>query len=127
MMSVIWKRRLLPMSQNFCWSWGPVLRISDDRYPCCYVVVELKAVDFEPEHAGKMNFYLKAVDSQLCTGHDRPTIGILICKKKDKVVVEYALSEIHRPIGVSEYHLTQTLPKKFKDDLPTTMQLEKAL
>lgn len=65
----------------------------------CYVVVELKTVDFEPEHAGKLNFYLKAVDSQLRGEQDNPTVGILICKNKDKVVVEYALSDIHKPIG----------------------------
>ncbi|HAT72403.1 MAG TPA: DUF1016 domain-containing protein [Elusimicrobia bacterium] len=92
----------------------------------CYVVVELKTADFEPEHAGKMNFYLKAVDARFRTPHDNPTVGILICKSKDKVVVEYALSDIRKPIGVSEYQLTQALPKKFKSSLPeiTTIQAE---
>ena len=85
----------------------------------CYIVVELKTENFEPEHAGKLNFYIKTVDSQLRAEHDHPTIGILICKKKDKVVAEYALSDIHKPIGVSEYKLTHSLPKKLKSSLPT--------
>ncbi|OQW98196.1 MAG: hypothetical protein BWK74_05135 [Desulfobacteraceae bacterium A6] len=93
----------------------------------CYVVIELKTSDFEPEHAGKLNFYLKAVDSLLRAEQDKPTIGILICKKKDKVVVEYALSDIHKPIGVSEYQLTQSLPKKLKSSLPSIEQIEKEL
>jgi predicted nuclease of restriction endonuclease-like (RecB) superfamily len=93
----------------------------------CYVVIELKTVDFEPEHAGKLNFYLKAVDSQLRTKQDKPTVGILICKKKDKMVAEYALSDIHKPIGVSEYQLTQSLPKKLKSSLPSIKEIEKKL
>lgn len=93
----------------------------------CYVVIELKTVDFEPEHAGKMNFYLKAVDSQLRSEQDAPTIGILICKKKDKLIAEYALSDIKKPIGVSEYRLTQSLPKKFKSSLPSIKDIEAEL
>ena len=93
----------------------------------CYIVIELKVVDFEPEHAGKLNFYLKAVDSKLRAEADNHTIGILICKNKDKVVVEYALSEIHRPIGVSEYKLTHTLPNKLKSSLPAIKQIETEL
>ncbi len=90
----------------------------------CYVVVELKVVDFEPEHTGKLNFYLKAIDSQLRTDCDQPTIGILICKKKDKIVAEYALSDINKPIGVSEYRLTESIPDTFKGSLPTIEQIE---
>jgi predicted nuclease of restriction endonuclease-like (RecB) superfamily len=93
----------------------------------CYVVIELKTIEFEPEHAGKLNFYLKAVDKQLRTEQDLPTVGILICKNKDKVVVEYALSDIHKPIGVSEYQLTQSLPKKLKPNLPSIEQIEREL
>jgi len=93
----------------------------------CYVVVELKAVDFEPEHAGKLNFYLKAIDSQLRTDRDQPTIGILICKKKAKIVAEYALSDINKPIGVSEYRLTESIPDTFKGSLPTIEQIEAEL
>ena len=90
-------------------------------------MVELKTIDFEPEHAGKMNFYLKAIDSQLRSDSDQMTIGILICKKKDKLVAEYALSDIKKPIGISEYKLTHSLPKKFKSNLPTIKEIEAEL
>lgn len=93
----------------------------------CYVVVELKTTDFEPEHAGKLNFYIKAVDSQYRQEDDQPTIGILLCKSKDKLVAEYALSDIHKPIGVSEYQLTHTLPDDLKPSLPSIEELEKKL
>lgn len=84
-------------------------------------------VEFEPEHAGKLNFYIKAVDEQLRGKGDQPTIGILLCKGKDKVVVEYALSDIHKPMGVSEYELTQALPDELKSSLPTIEQIEAQL
>jgi hypothetical protein len=87
----------------------------------------LKTVDFEPEHAGKLNFYIKAVDQQLRNEGDNPTIGILLCKSKDKVVVEYALSDIHKPMGVSEYELTKALPKEFKSSLPSIEEIEAEL
>ncbi|TIH20056.1 DUF1016 domain-containing protein [Marinifilum sp. JC120] len=90
----------------------------------CYVVIELKTGDFEPEYAGKLNFYIKAVDEQIRTERDEPTIGILLCKSKDKVVVEYALSDIYKPIGVSEYELGLSLPEDFKSSLPSIEQLE---
>ena len=90
----------------------------------CFVVIELKAVDFEPEFAGKLNFYLKVVDKQIKTERDEPTIGILICKSKDKTVVEYALSDIYKPMAVSEYHLTNKLPKKLKVNLPTIADIK---
>jgi predicted nuclease of restriction endonuclease-like (RecB) superfamily len=93
----------------------------------CYVVVELKTVDFEPEHAGKLNFYIKAVDEQLRQEGDQPTIGILLCKSKDKLVAEYALSDIHKPIGVSEYQLTQSLPENLQTSLPTVEEIEEEL
>ncbi len=90
----------------------------------CYVVIELKVVEFEPEHAGKLNFYIKAIDEQLRGEGDKATIGILLCKGKDKVVVEYALSQINSPIGVSDYQLTQALPDELKSSLPTIEQIE---
>ncbi len=93
----------------------------------CHVVVELKTSDFEPEHAGKLNFYLKAVDAQLRGPEDKPTVGLLICKSKDKLVVEYALSDIRKPIGVSEYRLTRTLPKKIQSSLPAISEIEREL
>lgn len=91
----------------------------------CYVVVELKTVDFEPEHAGKLNFYIKSVDSKFRQEGDHPTIGILLCKNKDKLVAEYALSDIHKPIGVSEYQLTQSLPDDLKPSLPSVEEIER--
>jgi predicted nuclease of restriction endonuclease-like (RecB) superfamily len=93
----------------------------------CYVVVELKTGDFEPEHAGKLNFYLKAVDEQLRQSDDQASIGILLCKHRDKLVAEYALSDINKPIGVSEYQLTQALPEMLKSSLPSIEQIEAEL
>ena len=93
----------------------------------CYVVIELKTADFEPEHAGKLNFYIKAIDEQLRKEGDQPTIGILLCKNRDKVVAEYALSDIHKPIGVSEYQLTQLLPENLKSSLPSIEEIEAEL
>lgn len=93
----------------------------------CYVVVELKNVDFEPEHIGKLNFYIKAVDAQLRSKHDKPTIGLLLCKSHDKFVVEYSLSDVHKPIGVSEYQITQSLPEEFKSSLPSVEEIEAEL
>ncbi|MBE9202863.1 DUF1016 family protein [Synechocystis salina LEGE 06099] len=93
----------------------------------CYVVIELKTVEFEPEHAGKLNFYLKAVDEQLRGQGDQPTIGILICKEKDRLVAEYALSDIHKPIGISEYQLTQSLPVEMRSSLPSIEEIEAEL
>ncbi len=93
----------------------------------CYVVIELKTVDFEPEHTGKLNFYIKAVDEKLRKEGDAPTIGILLCKSKDKMVAEYALSDIHKPMGVSEYQLTQSLPENLKGSLPSIEEIETEL
>jgi predicted nuclease of restriction endonuclease-like (RecB) superfamily len=93
----------------------------------CYVAIELKTSDFMPEHAGKLNFYLTAVDRQLRTEGDRQSVGILLCKKKNKVVAEYALSDINKPIGISQYKLTNSLPKKFKLSLPTIKEIEDEL
>ncbi|CAA6820289.1 MAG: FIG074102: hypothetical protein [uncultured Sulfurovum sp.] len=93
----------------------------------CYVVIELKTVDFEPEFAGKLNFYLKAVDMEIKSDKDEPTIGILLCKGKDKTLVEYALSDIHKPMGVSEYELTHVLPKELESSLPSIEAIEEEL
>lgn len=93
----------------------------------CYVVIELKTSDFEPEHAGKLNFYIKAIDSQFRKEGDQPTIGILLCKNKDRLVAEYALSDIHKPMGVSEYQLTQALPDDLKPSLPSIEDIEREL
>lgn len=90
-------------------------------------LLELKNVDFEPENIGKLNFYIKAVDEQLRQEGDAPTIGLLLCKNRDKIVVEYALSNVHKPIGISEYQITKSLPEKFKSSLPTVEELEAEL
>jgi len=92
----------------------------------CYVVIELKMTDFKPEYAGKLNFYLTAVDKQLKGEHDNPTIGLILCKSKNKLVVEYALQDLAKPIGVSSFtaKLMESLPEKLKGQLPTVEQLE---
>lgn len=90
----------------------------------CYIVIELKTIEFEPEHAGKMNFYIKAVDEQYRQPEDNPTIGLLICKSKDKLIAEYALSDINKPIGISEYVLTQSIPDDLKSSLPSIEEIE---
>jgi len=81
--------------------------------------VELKADKFKPEFAGKLNFYLSAVDSQIKKVEDNPTIGILLCKKKDKIEAEYALRNINKPMGISEYRLTDAIPENLKTNLPS--------
>ena len=93
----------------------------------CYVVVELKAGEFQPEHAGKLNFYLSAVDSQLKHPSDQPSLGLLLCKSRDKVVAEYALRDMNKPIGVAEYQLVQALPKDLQTDLPRIEDIEREL
>lgn len=93
----------------------------------CYIVVELKAGKFKPEYAGKLNFYLSAVDAQLKRADDNPSIGILLCKKKDKIEVEYSLKDINKPIGVSDYLLSRAVPEKLMTKLPTVSELEDEL
>lgn len=93
----------------------------------CYVVIELKATDFKPEYAGKMNFYLSAVDDLLRHPGDEPSIGLILCKNKKRLIVEYALRDSNKPIGVSEYLLTEILPCELEGSLPTIEQLEAEL
>ena len=93
----------------------------------CYVVVELKATSFKPEHAGKLSFYTSAIDGELKSSDDNPTIGILICKSKNNTVVEYALRDINKPLGISEYQLTEILPKEYKSSLPSIKEIEAKL
>ena len=90
----------------------------------CYVVIELKTGKFVPEYAGKLNFYLSAVDDILKTEQDNPTIGLLLCREKNKLIAEYALKDMTKPIGVSEYKLFEELPEEFEDTLPTIEDLE---
>lgn len=90
----------------------------------CYVVVELKTGDFKPEYAGKLSFYLTAVDKQLKADQDNATIGLLLCKNRNKIIAEYALSDNSKPIGISEYQLNQALPDNFKSNLPSIKEIE---
>lgn len=90
----------------------------------CYVVVELKAAAFKPEHVGQLNFYLAAVDAQLKSADDKPTIGLLLCKKQNRLVAQYALSGIDKPIGIAEYQLLNTLPENLGSNLPTIAEIE---
>jgi predicted nuclease of restriction endonuclease-like (RecB) superfamily len=85
----------------------------------CYVVIELKTGVFRPEYAGKLNFYLSAVDDIMRKEHDNPSIGILLCKNKRGLIAEYALKDITKPIGITEYKLFETLPKEYEKMLPT--------
>lgn len=95
----------------------------------CFIVVELKATDFKPEFAGKMNFYLSAVDELMKHPDDKPSIGLLLCKGKNKIVAEYALRDIHKPIGISQYEaaILESLPKELKGSLPTIEAIEQEL
>lgn len=90
----------------------------------CYVVFELKVGKFEPEFAGKLNFYLNTVDAQIKTTEDRPTIGILLCKTPNETVIEYALRGIDKPMGVADFELNKALPDILKTELPTVEELE---
>jgi predicted nuclease of restriction endonuclease-like (RecB) superfamily len=92
-----------------------------------YIVIELKTTPFKPEYAGQLNFYVSSVDEMFAGKDDKPTIGLLICKSKNKTVVEYALRGINSPLGVSEYELTKQLPEQFKSNLPTIEDIEAEL
>ena len=93
----------------------------------CYVVIELKTGKYKPEYAGKMNFYLTAVDEIKRHADDQPSIGIILCREKNKLVVEYSLRNMDKPIGVPEYRLTEALPDSLADQLPSVEQLEAEL
>lgn len=93
----------------------------------CYVVIELKGGKFKPEHLGQLGFYLTAVDRQVKSEHDNPTIGLLLCKSKNKVVAEYALGDKTQPMGIAEYKLLESLPVEFQTSLPSIEQLESEL
>jgi len=92
----------------------------------CYIVIEIKAGPFKPEFAGKLNFYLSAVDDLFRHQEDKPSIGLLLCRSKDKVDVEYALRDINKPIGIANWEtkIVKSLPKEFKGSLPTVKELE---
>jgi len=129
---------LLELGKGFCF-YGKQVHINvggDDFYIDllfynahlhCYVVVELKTTKFKPEHIGQLKFYVTAVNKQLCTEGDTPTIGLLICKDKNNVIAEYTLEDIHNPIGVSSYKLFDELSKNYQSSLPSIEEIEKRL
>ena len=129
---------LLELGKGFCF-YGKQVHINvggDDfyidllfynAYLHCYVVVELKTTKFKPEHIGQLKFYVTAVNKQLRTEGDTPTIGLLICKDKNNVIAEYTLEDIHNPIGVSSYKLFDELSKDYQSSLPSIEEIEKRL
>ena len=90
----------------------------------CYIVVELKARGFEPTDAGQLNFYLSAIDDMIKDASDNPSIGLLLCKNKDKFTAEYSLKDINKPIGVSEYKLLEEIPDYLQSQLPKAEDIE---
>ena len=93
----------------------------------CYVVIELKGGKFKPEHLGQLGFYLTAVDRQVKGEHDNPTIGLLLCKSKNKIVAEYALGDSSQPMGVAEFKLLEALPAELQSSLPSIEEIENDL
>lgn len=93
----------------------------------CYVVIELKTGDFKPEYAGQLNFYLSAVDGILKKNYDNPSIGLLLCKSKNNLVAEYSLKDISKPIGVSEYRVTNNLTGELEKQLPSVDDIQKRI
>ncbi len=93
----------------------------------CYVAIELKSGPFKPEYAGKLNFYLTALDEQVKSPADNPSIGLILCRDRNNLVAEYALRDLNKPIGVSRYELSAMLPKELKTSLPTLEEMEAEL
>jgi predicted nuclease of restriction endonuclease-like (RecB) superfamily len=93
----------------------------------CLVAIELKVTEFKPEYAGKMQFYLAALDEKVKQEHENPTIGIIICKTKQRTIVEYTLKQTNSPMGVAEYSLSKKLPKELKGLLPSPEEIAKSL
>jgi predicted nuclease of restriction endonuclease-like (RecB) superfamily len=93
----------------------------------CFIVIDLKKGDFKPEYAGKMNFYCSAVDDLLRHEHDASTIGLILCQTKDRILAEYSLRDIHKPIGLADYELTRALPKELASCLPSIEDIEAEL
>lgn len=91
------------------------------------MVVELKVSEFEPEHTGKLGYYISAVNNQLKKDTDNPTIGLLICKKKDNIEAQYSLESSSQPIGISEYTFSKFVPEDFKSSLPSIEEIEREL
>ena len=89
----------------------------------CYIAIDLKIEEFKPEFAGKMNFYLSAMDDLLRQPEDQPSLGLILCKERNRLVVEYALRDMSKPMGVAAYRLTQALPERLQSELPTAEDL----
>lgn len=132
------KEFLMALGQGFAlYGTNQPLQVSGKRFEIdllmyhtklhCYVVIELKRGEFNPRDAGQLNFYLSAVDDVLKTPHDNPTIGLLLCEKKDRVIAEYALRDVNKPISISEYQLSKVLPKEVRENLPSIDEIEAEL
>ncbi|MGH9948788.1 MAG: PDDEXK nuclease domain-containing protein, partial [Pyrinomonadaceae bacterium] len=93
----------------------------------CYFVLELKAGKFKPEYLGKLNFYLSAFDDLVAGGDDKPSVGLILCRGDNKTVVEYAMRDMSKPIGISSYELTKVLPENLRGSLPTIEEIEAEL
>jgi len=93
----------------------------------CFVVIDLKKGEFKPEYAGKMNFYCSAVDDLVRHEHDAPTIGLILCQTKDRIFAEYALRDIHKPIGLADYEFTRALPSELASSIPSIEDIENEL
>lgn len=129
---------LLELGQGFAFVGSQVpLRVGEEDFRIdllfyhlklrCYIVIELKAGKFRPEHMGKLNFYLSAVDDLLRHPNDQPSIGLVLCKDREDTVAEYALRGTKQPMAVSHYELTKALPEDLKDNLPSVEDLEAEL
>jgi predicted nuclease of restriction endonuclease-like (RecB) superfamily len=97
------------------------------RHLKCLVVIELKVSEFKPEYVGKMQFYLSALDDKIRLPDENPSIGIIICKEKDRTIVEYTLRDTSKPIGVATYKITSKLPKNLRKQLPSPEQIQKLI
>src|SRR3989338_5739849 len=124
------------MGDYFCFVWSQYrIEIDDEEYFIdlvlyhrklrCLVALELKIGDFKPEYAGKMQFYLSVLDDKVKLDDENPSIGIIICKSKVRTIVEYALKDVKKPIGVSTYKITKDLPKNLSKYLPSKEELSR--
>jgi predicted nuclease of restriction endonuclease-like (RecB) superfamily len=132
------KRFMLELGRGFTYAGNQYnLRVEGDEYFLdllffnyhldCFVVFELKVGEFKPEFAGKLNFYINTIDEQIKLPHHKQTIGVLLCKTPNETVVKYALKGIETPMGVTEYELTNALPKQLKAEMPTIEELEQEM
>ena len=132
------KQFLMALGQGFAlYSTHHPLQVSNKRFEIdllmyhtklhCYVVIEIKRGEFHPRDAGQLNFYLSAIDETLKTPQDNPSIGLLLCEKKDRIIAAYALRDVNKPMGISEYELDKALPAEVRGSLPTIAEIEAEL